>query len=315
MISADNLIFEGNYQLTFGHRKPTEIFELISRQIIDYLQAEGYSLTNNLNSLIYSRPFLVMKFVLAPEHFVVTFKHKVNAKFDKLKANSLAYADWVSNKRLDLPFEIDIHIKLEDHHFSINVISKPLCYNRIARGGLKLKNIDQEKYGFIITENTDIIKRIMTAIQAKEIKPPLARLTKLKFRLSNDLSNLGFTHLADLLDRGYTKINSGQIEDGLSDLRTAFEKVIKECVIMIGQKPEGSINANLEILHKYNYLTNKIFKLLKEVLVDFLWAYLSDIPSHNRDKNYLLNEMEANYAYSIFENSLELLLSKIQKRV
>lgn len=316
MVEAENLIFEGEY--SFPKLENLEkSYQLITRLLEDYLLNQDYIHYGKMPQFLMLNRYFYLKFVRnVPESDNLPIKYKFKkAMGQKNSISKYNFEKWINSTRIDLPFFIEIRISFRDGIYNLKVISKPLCYQMIATGYLKLSGIGRSQYSIIKAENVHFIKEIMSAIGATEIKEPTALNSSVRFRLSDKLDSLGLTHISNLMDKGLTRINNGEIENGLSDLRVALEKFVPESVKLIGETPEVKIKENLKILKNKGYLNDRLLELLEKTLYDFLYGYLSDIPSHNRDKSNLLNEFDALYAFSLFEVSMEYILQKILKRV
>jgi hypothetical protein len=318
MITAKNLIFEGEY--FYPIREPSEGFITLKKGLTEYLYSQQFALVNsNLNPFTITN-FFSLKFIPMGVGSIgdIPIKYRILEKFGRRHTvEQYKYDQWIKYQRVENPFIVQINVRLQEKGFNLKVIVKSLCYQKLAQSYIKSSQIDQDKYNFIEAEICNFIEEIMSAIHAKELKPPKAQSILNRFRLSPKLDSLGFKSLAELLDRGYSKIQNGKIEDGLMDLRSTFEEFLVECVKLIGEKPESQqkVKDNLCILKNKGYLDDKMFELLKGVLYSFLYSYLSEIPSHKREKSGLLNEFDANYSFLLFEDTMDLLLNKILKRV
>lgn len=112
------------------------------------------------------------------------------------------------------------------------------------------------------------------------------------------------------MKNGKMKIERGDIEDGLTDLRSSLEMFIKALVEKIGEKPneQQKLRENLDILKNKGYIEEKIISLINNILCSWLYQYLSDKPVHKREK---LNLKDAEFLFSVFEECAEYLLNKV----
>ncbi|MBI2654316.1 hypothetical protein HYX02_05920 [Candidatus Woesearchaeota archaeon] len=316
MIKAQNLIFEGEYYVPLDEKNLKESFEKIKNTLRNYLYVDGFVSQFGHFDIFGSSKFFTWRFHLVGEDIELPLNYKILKFFgNKEKIKNYQFQKWLQTRRLEIPFILELQIKVLKEGLGIIARSKPVSYIRLGQGSIRDTNINEQKYSYIESENCQFISDTMSAIHAREIKKPIAKSTQIKFGLSDGLRQLKLNELADLSDRAYSKINNNNIEDGLVDLRVILEKMLPELVKIIGINPEDQkIKSCLEILKSKGFIDTKMFNLIDGTLRNFLYSYLSDIPTHNREKNQLITERDANYIFHLFEHSLSYLLDKIQRR-
>ncbi|HYD03690.1 MAG TPA: hypothetical protein VEC16_05320 [Alphaproteobacteria bacterium] len=318
MITADNLIFEGEYSVDVKNSEVTQTFKDVCKMLNTFLSREHYYSTNQINADLIKGERLFLSTKYHHDFALINKKaNKVKNLFKTPKSFEEQLLEQFNQIRHDLPQEIEIRLKLDATEIIVQIISRPYALIHLAKGTITIDAINSFQYSTIESNNLDFIKYIATTLHAKEIKAPQARSFKKRFRLSEKLENIGHSELSALLDRGHSKIENGQIEDGLSDLRTVLEKITVKLVEKIGQSPETQtkIKENLDILRKNKYLDDRMFEMVKNILASFIDNYLSQIPSHHRDKYELLNAIDAKFVFLFFEDTLEHLIEKISKRI
>jgi hypothetical protein len=322
-MEAENLIFEGEGSITHKTTNPKETLELVQNlklMIIDYLRASNHEQQGVVS--------LSGLGTLTGKYFHLNFSIPCPIEISSLSEKfQEKYRVWLSSIKNSAPDRIGVSIEIDGEGFKVKISSKSAVYRKIDPGVVGFSTITSDEYSCIRAENIQFIKDLLSAIHAKVIRPPNALSQKTKFRLSDELRTLGHTEIANLLDRGYSHINSYDsdgIENGLVDLRDALDKFVKIMADLVNNgKHKDKFKENLMILQEKGYLDEKMANFLHKTLYEFVYSYLSNVTIHNReklvvtdkDRKKLLGEYDAKYVYALFEDSMEYLLNKVIKRV
>lgn len=176
----------------------------------------------------------------------------------------------------------------------MEILSEPAIFYKIAQ--LKLNIIlDNRNYSYIIYTNRVFIEGLAKSIQAFTIKAPAPLSAYVKTVVSDKLREFNFIEESKLLEKGRKRIEIGEVENGLMDLRVAMERFFFNLVqnkTNLELAPQDKIKANIEKLEKVGYLDGEI----KGFLVAISERLLSNQPAHKRE---LVMEQ-----YSLFEARL-----------
>jgi uncharacterized protein YpuA (DUF1002 family) len=148
----------------------------------------------------------------------------------------------------------------------------------------------------------------MIAIGSKIMEKPKALAEQIKTPVIEKLEKIGLEEVAELLKKGKTKIGRGDIEDGLTDLRSSLEKFVKQSIEKLGEKSKNKLKENLRILKDKEILNQNVCNLISKILYEWLYHYLSDKAVHKREK---INLIDARFLYSITEETMDFLIKKV----
>jgi len=110
------------------------------------------------------------------------------------------------------------------------------------------------------------------------------------------------------MKKGQKKIQNGNTEDGLTDLREAISLFVAELVKRVGKKSAGSVSKNLALLKELGYMDHWSQDLVDKNLSDWIYRYLSAKPVHGRER---LSFDDAEFVYKLAEDILSYLSEKI----
>ncbi len=107
------------------------------------------------------------------------------------------------------------------------------------------------------------------------------------------LDKHGFVAVTNLMKEGQLKIQKGNTEDGLTDLREAIALFVAELVRRAGKKSAGSVS-RLALLEELGYVDHWSHDLIDKNLNDWIYRYLSAKPVHGRER---LSAIDAEFVY------------------
>lgn len=305
MLRAENLVVEGKYLVRCSQKDLQIVFKDIKDKLRTYLIGSGY-VPFGAENLFFS-DFFSLSWILR-----LSDDNKKKIKLNPFK-KELSHLDRLANIRMDMPYLIKIHLQFSQEGINIHVISKPAIFFQITQLNYQ-PHLDEFKYSSVVETNKEFIHEIMSAIHATEIEGPKPKSDIIKIHLRDKLDNFGFVELRNLLEKGSSKIQQGNTEDGLTDLRAALEKFLVKMVEKIDEKPESQdkVKNNLNILKDKGFIDEKMFHLILEILYKWLYTYLSEKPVHKRE---MLNLYDTNFLFTLFEDCMEYILYKVMYRV
>lgn len=274
MIRVENLIVEGEYFVpTPPESKKDETIEALDdiRRIIDrYMTLKGF----------------------------IT---------DKLEP----YNQILRRTRDEFPWKVIFRISFgkigQNPGFNIFVRSEPAVYFKMTQ--LDYKPLGDDFWmSKIEDKGRDFIKGVMGSFVSREVKEPKTVSRFIKTPILTRLKSLNFSKSAELLRSGRQKVEAGKTEDGLTDLRSSLEAFLKECVKKQGKQEKRKIKENLKILSECEVIGNNSFKLMNDVLCNWLYRILSEEPVHERVK---LNLYEARCMFNIAEDAISYIIDRM----
>ena len=189
--------------------------------------------------------------------------------------------------------------------------SEPVILFQMRQLGLRT-TFDEFTYSNIVENNKHFINEIMFGLTGGQIiEKPKAIAEFTQTPTIDILKNIGFNKIAHLLKQGNLKLERGDIEDGLTDLRGALEQFIKELVEKIDEKPTKYISNNLDILKKHGYIDKHLHSIIKDTLYDWIYRHVSDTSVHKREK---INISDAKLLFSVSELIMNHLIEKVVYR-
>lgn len=304
------MIVEGKYYINVGSQDHVKVFRDVKNRIIEYLLNSGYIPYTNEIPMISSN-FLSMTYGLRMECHSQQ-DQQVFRLFSRKK--KITYFDSLEKIKFDHPFMITINFRFEsEKRLIIHVISKPTYYYQITQLQAK-PYLDEFKLSSIIELNKEFIHQSMMAVHAFVLESPKAKSEVVKIHFRDRLDSFNLKDLRVLLEKGATKIENGNTEDGLTNLRSSLELFLVKMVEKIGEKSASQerVKDNLNILKNKGYIDERVFRLVQDILYSWLDKYLSDKPVHKREQ---LNLYDSKFLYTIFEDVMDFILNKVMFRL
>lgn len=310
MTRVENLIVEG--KCFFPLDNPQE-YNKINNMISDFLRHRLY-IPETATNFIGDR-FLSMSFLYNFERMDIKIPLFTKiAMLLGLEKRHKIYETKLGNTREDLPYHIIFYM---NHHtinnqkgFLLHIRSEPVLLFQMRQLGYK-SDLDDFRYSDIIETNKQFINQIMYGTGGVIIEKPKVIAEIIHTPFIEILKNLGYSKIAELLKQGNIKLERGDIEDGLTDLRGALQQFIEEMVKKINQEPANNFPSNLDILKKYEYIDAHLYSVIRETLYEWMYRYLSDKPVHKREK---ININDAKLFFSMSEVLMNYLIEKVVYR-
>ena len=314
MVKAENLILEGKY---FVQGKPdVDYANTIKKLITQIMNSRGYYSKNEPN------PFSPSKYLsIAFDHELPQFSSHLIDRCKKslgiITQNALIWGQYqksLRSTRDDVPLAISFNLYLQSQNgqtgITIIVRSEPAIIVKMRTLGKRPK-IDDFDYSAIIDTGKQFIKEVMASFTAVEIEAPKTLANVIFTPTLEKLDKYGFVAVTNLMKEGQLKIQKGNTEDGLTDVREAISLFVVELVKRTGKKPIGgigSISKNLDLLKEIGYLDHWTHDLIDKNLNDWIYRYLSAKSVHGREK---ISSDDAEFVYRLTEEVLSYLSEKI----
>jgi hypothetical protein len=254
---VENLIVEGKCFFPFADiNKYKEIKQLIT----EFMSIKNYFPMDD-SHIFYQTKFLTISFSRYMSHrkisFLESIKCSLNIK-DKKEISQEKYFEGLQLITDATPFMIYFYInpsKVNDRDgFLIQIRAEPVVLFKMRQLGYR-PIFDDFQYSNIIDANRQFIDEIMFSLpNGIVIEKPKALSEVINTPFIDLLRNKGFEKISTLLKQGNTKLERGDIEDGLTDLRRALQQFIEELVQKIGDVPQNNIPSNLDIFKKNGYI-------------------------------------------------------------
>jgi len=227
------------------------------------------------------------------------------------EVRSQVYLDSLREIRDDFPFKLSFWLapwKIGDKSgILINIRSEPTKLFKVKSLGLK-PFPDELLYSIIISTNKYFVEEIIHALGAIVVEEPTSIGEYIRTPTMDKLEKFGFNKTFELLRRGKNKIERGDTEDGLTDLREALNKFISEMVKRKGSKPTKQLPKDLKTLYEMKLINKTMYTVIRRFIYDWIYAYLSAKPVHQRER---INYDDANFLFSISEEIMSYLIDKI----
>lgn len=311
MIRVENLIVEGKCFIQ-SSIEPQNIDGLKSL-LMEFMSRKGYY-PEDFRTIFFRDRFLTMKFYLEPAFKKIPLILKMKKAFglvDEEEIQWQKYSYALKRTRNDMPFEISLSLipsKLKDKEgFAITIRSEPVILFKIRSLGER-PVFDEFDYSNIVDTNRDFIEEIMRATGAVILEKPRAIAEYTKTPTLEKLEKFGFDGIAKLIREGKIKIERGNTEDGLTDLREALKDFVSESVRKIGGEPKNSIPKDLGTLKELGYINKWMYEVIYNFLYEWIYSYLSAKPVHGRER---INFDDSKFLFSISEEIINYLLEKI----
>jgi len=319
MVRIENLIVEGKCFMPF---KLKSDFIFVIKKAITKLMAKKLFVPDEYMPFLERDNFLNINFVAANIMEEPTLFQKIKFNLNlisKHQMNKERYFRWLRLQRDELPHNVNFSIVptviSEKQGFIIEIRSEPTMLLKICQLNVTptfLKSPQGELiYSKIIDRNIQFIKEIIFSLGAKILEEPKAKVLHkfepMKTPIIDEMEKLGIKNVSGILSKGRKKIERGDIEDGLTDLRASLEIISGYLVRKIKKKPSSSINENLNILAEDGFIDKKIIKLVSLVLKNWLHK-----AAHER-QGISLND--ARLVFSLVEDVHNYLLKKVIYRL
>ena len=312
---VENLIVEGKCFFPLDNSKQ---YGRLKEIITEFMHVHDFESTDR-STYFYENKFFTMSYQLILSHnSTIPFSSKIKKSFGLLSQQEIdqkKHFEVLGKTREDLPFMVTFHIipkKIKDNNgFLIIIRSEPVSLFQMRQLGLRT-TLDEFAYSNIIENNKHFINEIMFGLTGGHIiEKPKAIAEFTQTPITDILKNIGYDKVAQLLKHGNLKLERGDIEDGLTDLRGALEQFIKELVEKIDEKPTNNIPSNLDILKKHGYIDTHLHSIIKDTLYDWIYRHISNTSVHKREK---INISDAKLLFSVSELIMDHLIEKVVYR-
>lgn len=311
MIRAENLIVEGRCLVQVD-----EIGKGITGTkdaIISFLRTKGYRPEDPRTAFFHDR-FLIMDFIVDLPYQPASMGSRLRRTLGMIseeQLNTQLFHEALYRTRDDVPYAVIVSmlpVKIgEMKGLSIKFRSEPVIVYKMTN--LKVRpQIDDFDYSRIIDSNKQIINEIAECIGAKILDQPRALGEYSKTPIIEKLQKFGFPKTAELLTQGRTKVEKGDTEDGLTDLREALVVFVSGAVRKTGNKPKNSISEDLSQLENLGYIDKTMKKAVHNLLYKWIYKYLSAKPVHGRER---LSIDDSRFLFSVSEEIFSYLIEKV----
>jgi hypothetical protein len=311
MIRAENLIVEGKCFVPF--KTDSNGINALKRLIAEFMDSRLYHPNEGGNVLFPSR-FLSLSFSMElgqrGAHLSDKIKKNVGliSKFD---ADFRAFARALSSTRDELPYTVTFRIashETENHEgLAITIRSEPVLLFKMRNLNMRPK-IDEFDYSDIISHSKKFINDAMLGIGAVILEKPSAIAEFTTTPTLEKLEKFGLVNVVNLLKQGRTKVQRGDTEDGLTDLRESIALFVRELVEKTGERPTDKVSQNLASLKELGYMDKWSHEVIHSFLYEWLYAYLSAKPVHRRER---ICFDDAEFLYVVTEDIMSYLCEKV----
>lgn len=310
MITAENLIVEGTFFVQ--GKMDLEYANTIKKLVTQIMNSRFYYSRYDANPFFPSK-YLSISFARELPEINAHIMDRIKRGLGIITRDALAGKNFFRKLALtrdDLPLYVAFCFIFHKHYgrdgLKISVRSEPAVLSKIIQLNIRPK-LDDLDYSLIIDANKQFINEVMASFGAEVIEEP-STIAKFAFTPTIEkLEKYGFSKIVDLLKECQVKIQKGNTEDGLTDLREAVASFVVELVKKTGNKPTDKVHQNLITLKEQGHLDDWSYTLIKKWLYDWLYAELS-ATVHRRKK---LKFSDAQFVYSLAENILSFLSEKI----
>lgn len=313
MTRVENLIVEGKCFIPMDDQKQ---YVRLKETIAELMNIKGFK-TTDTNLYIDHNKFLSMSFATTMLNLENSFSLKIKRLLGLVNENRILFEkhqNGLKNTRNDIPFMITFNIIPDilknQNGFYVQIRSEPAILFQMRQLNWR-PTIDEFMYSNIVETNRQFINEIMFSMSGTIIEKPKALAEIFQTPFIDVLRNLGFKKISTLLKQGSLKLERGDIEDGLTDLRSALEQFFKEMVERINEKPTSNIPNNLDILKKNGYIDEHLHSIIKNTLYEWIYRHISNKSVHKREK---INIYEAKLIFSISELIMNYLIEKVVYR-
>jgi len=315
-MEAENFVVKGKFMVIRPENIETrKLLNKIKDIIIENLLSKGYIYKGPISFMYnyFELEFLFDQTLEMPLHYKLL---KLLPIYDENKYKIECYLKDLERKREDIPWRIKIYLYLGEFRgkngIILEIISEPAIFYQIVQLG-RNPNISRNKYSYIIYTNSEFIEGVAKSIHAITIENPKPLSHYIKTNVSTKLKEFGFLEEAKLIEKGRSRIEIGDIENGLMDLRNAMERFFFNIIKKTGFEPahKYKIKKNIEKLENLGYLSGEIKGFIIK-MTDHLYSILSEQPAHEREpvkKQH--NLFDARLFFDLIENIFDYLIEKI----
>ncbi len=310
MVNVESLIVEGKCFLLANTDSAS--LNMLKYSVKAIMLKKGYLETS---MSMFKDNFLEMNFLIFQKPIDLPLHLRIMDKLNLLSEEKKGDENYFRNfkiKRNDSPFRVNLCIvpqKIKSRHgFIINIRSEPVKLFKIRQLGFKPR-VEDFEYSNIIETNKQFIKEVMLGLGAKIIEKPSAISEYKKTLLEERLDKIGFKKSSELIKNCSIKIERGDVEDGLTDLRSALEIFIKDAVEKTGGTPykQDEIKRNLQIMCDNGFLNEVTVKIAKNIS-SIIYSYLSEASVHKREK---LRKADAKFLFSLTESIIDYIIIRV----
>jgi hypothetical protein len=314
-MDAENFAVKGMFFVPKPEKIDTsKFFESLQNAIIDYMLSKGYTYSGP-SSFFFK--YTELEFYLSRTE-ASSFVDKIRKALNKNRYNWKIYSQSLAKTRDDMPWRVKIYLyfgKFKENKKGIilEIISEPVIFYKIVQLK-KNPNVERSDYTYIIYTNREFVEGIAKSIDAFTIKEARPLSNYVKTEISGKLKKFGFLEESELLEKGRKRIETGEIENGLLDLRSAMEVFFFNLVkrkTKLKPATQDKIKANLEKLGNAGYLDNEMKGFLISICHQKIYNVLSDQPAHKREpikEQYSL--FEARLFFNLVENIFDYLIER-----
>ena len=314
MLKAQNFIVEGKCFVSA---------EISSRNIIalkdtltEFMQTRSFA-PENRQATVFQDRFLTTTFVLTSSPRSIPLALKARKGLHLITEDGFVSElsfHCLQKTRVDLPCRVNVSIvpsQVKDKKgFLITVRSEPIVLLQMSILGKK-PVLDELIYSYTIENGKEFVNNVMLGIGATVLERPKA-LSEYSGNLAIErMERFGFDQIALLLRQGRTKIEAGNTEDGLTDLREALQDFVSECIKRVGGKSQNTIRKDLDSLKDLGFIDDWMHETVNNFLYEWMYRYLSAKPVHRRER---VGYNDSRLLFSISEEIMSYLIDKVTLR-
>ena len=312
MIRAENLIVEGRYFIS--SEIESKYIDNLKKILVEFMNRKNYDPADRRTIFLPDR-FLTMTFdVRLPFENDFSTGLRVKKALGLISETEMQwqrYRDSLIRTRDDIPKRVTFSIipsKLQDKEgFVISIRSEPTILFKMRNLQMR-PSLDEFDYSDVIESNKQFICNTMQGVGATVLDEPSAIAEYSGTLTLEKLEKFGFHKIVKMLKQGRIKIERGDTEDGLTDLREGLQRFVSEALRRVGGKPKNKIGADLDALRELGYIDKWAYDLVDYFLCKWIYSYLSARPVHGRER---INFDDARFLFSISEELVSYLLEKI----
>ena len=227
MYRVENFIVEG--QGFFALKPDRENFENLKKLVIEFMLNEGFRIITNP---FFGTRFHSIRFRVNPRGDIYRLPLFIRIrKFLQLiseqEINQHLHFKELDSTRDDLPYEVSFGIvpSKDMEGLIINIKSEPCILFKMRQFVGYRPVLDEFDRSNIIDVNKSFLKNIFVGLGAVILINPQAQVEVIRTPIIDKLEKFGFNDVSNLLIKGKSKVEMGNIEDGLTDLRSSMESL------------------------------------------------------------------------------------------
>ncbi|MGV9141953.1 MAG: hypothetical protein ACOC1X_03350 [Promethearchaeota archaeon] len=319
-MEAENFVVKGRFFVPLpkdeeksGYSTTRFIID-IKNMVIENLTSKGY-LYSGPASIVYNYFELEFRMIYYSK---LSITDRLFRFVNPEKKQAENYFKNLGESRDDIPWKVRVYLYMGNHKgfqgIFLDIISESAIFYKIVQLG-KNPDIGKQKYKYVIYTNKGLVESVAKSIHSLTIDDPMPLLHFISTNVCNKLQEFGFVDESKLIEKGKGRIETGNIEDGLIDLRVALETFFHNIVknnTELKPAPQDKIRANIEKLEKSGYLTGDVKGLLIKLAYNSLYIILSDQPTHKREPiKEQCNLFDARLFFELSENIIDYLLERV----